>query len=575
MKLVSAISTHVHGVPTAPSPPSTSVFMHAVALVATAVAVAAALGPLCGIAPRKAARPWLAAAVAPAALAGLLTFEPDRISALLAVVLAVATLALPALSARRPAGPIVATLVWLLVAVQATSGERGADRMTGFLYALGATLGVAVATVVVAGETGRQPALPRRLLPWAAGAAVVAGVLRGWINGVRPDGTAWWSSFGQVTVVEVILLVSAMALGLGVVAPDWATRGLARAATVLAGVLVVGALAADAVLASVPAPPAPPIPGVPMLRSLALGAYRLPVFIVPERPGWNLVHLGADSGSAGLDRAHLTQARVRSAATGSWASVWLPAGRSRLWVGYRRAVGSLSVDTGRSAANDRQFTGADGPECASAALGAVLAGSRLPLASCPAQELTSQDAQALRAMVGFVAQRGASTISVVGDGSPRGLLALALLRAAAADYHLTISATGWHPLFVVAGWEGAQATLQEVGSSRIRSEGVYLAPWLLTAPVLTNYASPVIALRFDPSTPAPTRYLTKLSLRFPGESPSSGGYASWRSGNGPTDPPRLFATSLAFVPGEPIGHDHGPAWLPSGTVVAVTGALTG
>jgi hypothetical protein len=314
---------------------------------------------------------------------------------------------------------------------------------------------------------------------------------------------------------------------------------------------------------------------VPLLRYLTLAGQQLPVFVVPQRPGWNLVHVGADEARAGLDRARLTRAGARPGATGSWALVRLPAGRSRLWIGHGGALDSLTVDTGQSRVDSVDLTAADGPECASASLGSVVAGAGGSLSSCPAQQLTPQDAAALRAMVRFVAQRHITTISVAGDRTPRGVQAVAVVRAAAQSYRIAVGTAGWHPLFVVSGWAAAQATLQDVSASRLPSQGSYLAPWLLTGPLLTIPASPLLPLRFDTRQPAPLRYLATLDARFPGETPTAAGYTSWtRARPAPPEPLRIYAAAQLSMPGE-AGHSHQTAgWVPNGTVTAVTGPLT-
>ncbi|HEY6425305.1 MAG TPA: hypothetical protein VIY28_19105 [Pseudonocardiaceae bacterium] len=108
------------------------------------------------------------------------------------------------------------------------------------------------------------------------------------------------------------------------------------------------ALAAGATLAAIPAPPTPGQPGLPLLRMVALAGTAVPVTVVPQRPGWNLVHAAGADGSAsavGLDRTHLTPMAPRPGATGGWALVRLPAGRSTLWVERGGAVEALRLDT--------------------------------------------------------------------------------------------------------------------------------------------------------------------------------------------------------------------------------------
>jgi hypothetical protein len=349
----------------------------------------------------------------------------------------------------------------------------------------------------------------------------------------------------------------------------------ARPAPVVGWAQAAAAAAAVAVALSLVGAPKPPDPGVPMLRQVAVGDATLPVFVTPQAPGWNLVHFGAEDVRAGTGPGALTAARARTGTTGSWALVNLPAGRSRLWIAHGGATGSLKLDTGHTASGP-DVTTDDGPECASAALGAVLAGSRQRAGACPAQGLTGDDAGALRAMVSFVAGRHVAAVSVVSDGSPRGAAARQVVEAAARSAGLPVTAPGDHPLFVLSGWSTADATLRDVAAGRVRAQGSYLAPWLLNGPLLATPSSPLLPLRFDVHDTTPSGYLAALAAAFPGESPTGAGYTAWmRRREVPAGPLRLYAASQLFVPGDQ-GHDHehSASWVPSGTVTAVTGRLT-
>ncbi|MGI5238463.1 hypothetical protein [Dactylosporangium sp. CA-139066] len=449
----------------------------------------------------------------------------------------------------------VRCLALLGVAVAAglsVSGRPGVRRWTIAAAVTGAVAELSAAPSVVSALLAAAVlALP--WLPVRAAAAVGAAAGLGVVLPAAP--------LGPLTVV--------LLAGLGCVALQ-----CARPAPAVGWPQAAAAAGAVAVAVSLAGAPQPPDPGVPMLRTVAVGAGALPVFVTPQAPGWNLVHFGAEDVQAGLDPGALTPARARPGTAGSWALVNLPAGRSRLWIARGGATGSLKLDTGRTPSR-ADVTTDDGPECASAALGAVLAGSRERAGACPAQELTRDDAGALRAMVAFVAGRHAAAVSVVSDGSPRGAAARAVVESAARAAGLPVTGPGEHPLFVLSGWAAADATLRDVGAGRVRAQGSYLAPWLLNGPLLTAPSAPLLPLRFDVHDSTPSGYLAALTAAFPGEAPTGVGYTSWmRRHDVPAGPLRLYAASQLFVPGDQ-GHDHqhSASWVPSGTVTAVTGRL--
>jgi hypothetical protein len=360
----------------------------------------------------------------------------------------------------------------------------------------------------------------------------------------------------------------------------WPSHALLAALETAALLLAVLGLAALDVL---PRPGPRVVPGVPAVGSVSLAGHRVPVLVAPSRPGWNLVHIGFGQASVGTGPGRLVPATVRPGARNAWAPVWLPAGRSRLWIGHAGAVGTLSVDTGR-AGGDRapDLRGPDGPECATAALGRTIAAAAVPLRGCPADRLDPADAAALRAVVRFLAARGATTVGLVADSSPRGTSAAATVTQAARQEHLAVAAPGPAriPLIVVSGWAGADAAIREVGAGHVGALGTYLAPWLLNPELLRTPAGQLIPLRFDTGDPAALAYLTALAARFPDEPPTSTGYLGWKSA-GPADgrEVRLYAaTAQILVPGVAAahgGHGQGAArWLPQGAVTAVTGPLT-
>ncbi|MFG1779645.1 hypothetical protein ACGFIG_24855 [Micromonospora sp. NPDC049048] len=547
-------------------PPAVALFLRIVVLLATPVAVGLALA-----APHttRRVRPALTFTAVAAALCGVLGTEVDPAPVTPVALLAGATLVLPLLLGRPRTLRVAAVATWLLLAVR-VGATAGADqpvieavRVAGLSAAISAA-----ALVAVIGSLRRTGATA---LVAALLAAATATALAGYAAGVRPDRWAPLTWFGRLTVLAVVVVVAALVVAVLVLAhPDAPVRPAG-----VAGAMAALALVVAAVLPLLPPPPPPAVAGVPLLRTVNVGTERLPVLVSPNRPGWNLVQIGSAKASAGTGRTRLTAGTTRPGSTGSWVNVRLPAGASRLWIGKGTATGWLPVDTGHDRVDDARLTGPDGPECASASLGSALTGPARPVSSCPADGLSAEDAEALRAMVGFVAGRGVSAISVVGDDSPRGVRAVAEVRAAAAARGLPVADSGRHPLFVVAGWTGAEAVLRQVAGGGRLAEGSYLAPWLLTGPLLEIPAAPLLALRFDPRQADAARYLRDLDRLFPGAPATAVGYHRYLGDGGRRGELRLYAASALYVPGQG-GHQHGAArsaWVPNGSVVPVTGSL--
>ena len=107
----------------------------------------------------------------------------------------------------------------------------------------------------------------------------------------------------------------------------------------------------------------------------------------------------------------------------------LPAGRSDLVLAAHGDQTSLPLNTG-STPGVSSATGPDGPECADAALGTLVAQQHLPLASCPADALDAADAQALRALVGYLGSRHVTGITIASDDSPRSVRAASQMKSA-------------------------------------------------------------------------------------------------------------------------------------------------
>jgi hypothetical protein len=436
----------------------------------------------------------------------------------------------------------------------------------------GATWGALV--VAASAATLALPALLRRTRPVtaaAAGALILAALA---LYGSPRPATA--------AITVALALTGAFCVG--------ATADLARLKRWAAGsaALCVASGAGLAVTVATTPTTAVPQTGVPVLGAVTLGGHRLPVFVTPGRPGWNLVHVGTDQAAAGTDAARLTAATALPGAEHVWAPVWLAPGPNSVLISHAGATSAVRVEAG-SGASGPDLRGPDGPECASFALGRALAGAHSALRSCPADDLDPADAASLRAVMQFVAARGARSVGLVDDQSPRGRQAAATVRAAAERAGLDVEAPGANrnPLIVVSGWDAAATAVADVNAGRLPAQGTYLAPWLLTAPLLRAPAGQLIPLRFDPGELAPLRYLSALKAAFPGEPATAAGYAGW-SGSRPSGdaaPARLYAASLVYVPGSPplsardnaqaAGHGaHGATrWLPDGAVIPVSGPL--
>jgi hypothetical protein len=379
-------------------------------------------------------------------------------------------------------------------------------------------------------------------------------------------------------------------------------RGFAAMAVASGGVLAAGVLLVPLLVPAAPAAgptTAAATPGVPLARTLDLAGHRVPVLVVPDRPGPNLVSIGAP-GSAGTAIDRMLPGRTLAGSAASWVTVTLPPGRSTLLVSADGATAGLAVDTGATAAaTSSSLLGQDGPECASAVLGALAAGVARPAATCPADSLTAADGAALAATVHFLAARGNRTIALRGDASPRGVAAAALVRTAAARAGVTVVAPGRQacPLLVVAGWSGGGTALRDAAAGRIATVGTYLAPWLLDRSLLGADAGQVVALRFAPRDPQPMRYASALDAVFPGAEPTSDGYSAWLAAQGRSldqQPAQLYSAVEAYVPGTMTGMSDtaamsdmpgmagggsgsdasGPDWLPSGMLVPASGPLT-
>jgi hypothetical protein len=557
----------------------------------------ALLRPLTG--PVNTATRRVVVVAACAAVAGLLQLASSgRAAWWLAIVQALVTLVVafslvapfsmgvPITPGRRIIAAVGGLVVTLTLAVEATVGDGWIEFAAGTGHAAAASVWVAATVIVALADAGTRAALLRRLTPVAvsAGVLVIAtGAVQAWLDGLRLDSATAESLFARVVAGKTALLVGVAVLG------PFGYRRLVRGRPLrgrlvsrlrISAIGLAVALVAGAALAAIDIPPAPPVPGAPLLRSVATGAAPLPVVVVPQRPGWNLVHLGAADTAVGVDSDRLVPATPRPGSAGGWALVRLPAGKGRLWVRQGGRLASLRIDTGRTAAPlTDSIAGPDGPECVSAVLGSLAAGRDTMPDGCPADRLTDRDAASLSALVTFLAGRGVRAVTVLDDPSPRSRAAALVVRAAAARHRLTTPPAAGPDgvVIVVSGWSAGDATLRGVAGGDVPGAGTYLAPWLANARLLAYGSGAVVALRYDPRDPGPLRYARALRDRFGGEAATAAGYEAWLTGAdgawaGPT---HLYAAALvSYLPAQ-FAHDHGArgGWLPGGTITKVTPPL--
>lgn len=566
------------------------------------------------------------ALAAAALLAGVVLIRPragaptECARRLLATIAAAGVLAAVAGVAGELAGPRYLTLVPLLAltAVAAQSGPvwfclpAGAASLVWLCWSaltdsFGAALlmlghvGVAVvwAGAVFASATaepGTRAALVRKLGPLALGAGVLAavtGVLSARSYDVTLDGITI-TDFGTVVVLKSALLVGAGALGLGVrlrvrARPSSRPRRDGVLARLELGVLLT-AIVAGAVLTSLPPPGPPPVAGAPLVRALILDDVTTGLVIAPQRPGLNLVHLMTDRFTEVVVDGRRYQAEPRPGTQGLWAEVRLPAGRSLLEVRQGRQVAAQIVNTG-SGPDQSALSGPDGTECAAAALGAVLGGSRAPLAPCPSESLAPTDAVALHALVALLDKRGVRSLGLITDASPRGAAAEREVRSAARAARLRVFSQGSNggrvdAVIALAGWQVSRSELETLRAGTAPLYGTYLAPWLMQAAlVAAGGGSPLAALPFDPAGPQARDYLSVLRRVGPGESASAAGLLAFLAARGEQPAQRdvlLYAATVGFevmpMSGGPGGSqmDHrgfNATWLGRGALTPVSGPL--
>ncbi|MCT2277861.1 hypothetical protein M3G91_09505 [Micromonospora chalcea] len=550
--------------------PAATGFAALLALAATAATAGLVLlRPLAAPAPRR-----LTATAVTAAVAHLLTLGlGGDAPAAGTLVLAAACLALPGYAGRRTIGVPLALLVsagaGLLALPTATVAEAVAAAGHGVAAAV--LLG-GVATVLGADSARRRVA--HRAAPWmlaAVTAEAAAGAVRLGTDhaALGPEGPGWAGPVRWACLA--VAVAGAVGLGAGLRRRRQPDRTLLRGQAVVLPAVVLVAATATAV--ALPAPPGRP--GAPLLVTVDNGGRGIPLVVAPQRPGWNLVHAGAEGVSVGTRAERLSPAVRLPGATNGWALVHLPPGPSRLHVAYGGRQAVIRLDAGAADTPGPDLRGPDGPECVSAALGALLRDDPQPLSRCPADALTSADREDLDATVAFLAPRAEGALSIVGDSSARSVAAVAAVTDAArrAGLRVVPPGSGRHPTLVVTGWAGAEAALRDTARGPGAAAGTYLASWLLTAAVLRPATGQMLALRFDPRAEPVSRYVAELARRFPGEPATVSGYLAWQGGS-PAGPARMYAAAAVSLPG-PVAHGgHGRSgFLPGGTVTAVTGPL--
>ncbi len=508
----------------------------------------------------------------------------------LSAVLLVAALAVLFRANRWLALPVGVGLV-VLLSVDALQDTAAAGvLMLGHVLVAAVWSGAVLTSATAA--PGTRLAVARRLTPVAVIAAVgasVTGVLSARDRGVSLSGITV-TSFGSVVVLKVALLVLIAALGLGA---RLALRGrsvrlaggLARAEFgAIALTLVVGV-----VLSSLPSPGPPARAGVPLVRTVTMDDAGTGVFVVPQRPGRNLVQVMTDRYTEIRIDGRTYYPQLLPTAEGYWTMVDLPAGRTRLEVRQGREVVQQVLDLG-SVASPAVFDGPQDTECASAALGAALGGSRLPLTSCPSQALSDRDADALRALITYLDGRKVRTLRLVTDVTPRGRAAQATVAAEAKEAGIAVTTVDKaDATLALAGWEAAHRGLADLAKSAPPTYGTFLAPWLLQDPIVAaTGTSPLTPLGFNPDSPAVLDYLIALRRVGPEQSASVAGLAAFLAarkerGLADADPGstvRLFAATSGFeiMPmsgpdGEPMTHPVRFSWLPKGSLTPVTTPL--
>jgi len=276
----------------------------------------------------------------------------------------------------------------------------------------------------------------------------------------------------------------------------------------------------------------------------------------------------------------------RPGAQGLWAAVDLPEGRSDLVISRGASSDEVGVDAGEE--RRRTVSADDGPECAAAALGSLVAERPRPLTACPSDALSTADETALRELVRFLRTQQVTAITLIEDRSPRGSAAAKAVREEADRAGIAVSAEPAvrSALVVTSGWRQAHAaTVRAAKDQRATptyTRGIYLAPWLLSEPIATSVASASVPLRFDPRERAAVDFTVRFGTVFGGQRPTVGAYHEYLHATGVADRSALRVFSVAQVSVMPMDsrQPHGPGmdavgdgpghWITRGTVVPVS-----
>ncbi len=496
---------------------------------------------------------WTAALVtAVADVISLLWLNTNPAFAIGQLVLAVAVPA--TLRWRQPAAYLGFGLLVLLIS-EISLSHMGIEFLadTGYTVGVVAWLGL---TLLAPPSNGRLR--PRPIALTLAIVLALAGVLQIVVSGIGFDRRLYDTGFGLALLVVALLPIVVTALTLALPLPRLYPVG---------ALLVVIAYVAWAALGAIPRPANLPTPGVPLLGEAA----GVPVLVTPQRPGRNLVHL---PDAATVNGVH---AVARPGMNGTWAEVDLPPGRSSLQISRDGTESTLAVDTGSGAARTVD------PECANAALGGLLGGSRLALTSCPSDTLSTEDADSVHKLVDYLKGRKIPAITVVGDGTTRAKAAEDVVRQAGIPVSDTEQPNS--AVVVVAGWSDAATELAKVAVEQTQKPtfvyGVYLAPWLLAAPLLKSVVSSAIPLHFDPRDPRTLAYTVALSNSFPGETGTIGGLDQWLAAQGQRTEPAVRLYASAQVDAMPMDNTmdgmemaYPGQWVPNGTIVPISGPLS-
>ncbi|MER5673539.1 hypothetical protein [Pseudonocardia alni] len=533
-----------------------------------------------------------------------------------------ATVAVPALLAgSRPVLAVVPALAVTALLVLQLAGTPGAAPWFaldgGYAVAGSLAAGAAVHLVTTRTDDDARPARVRVLGIAAGTVGAVLAAVRLAVAGPFSLTDVHGTGFGRAALVTVVapaavatLLLAESVLtrraGHRVRADE--VRDRVRTPAALTAVVAVGAAT---LLAALPAPAPAAVPGQALLRSVDLGTGPLTLAVAPMRPGPILVQLtgagvtvtGPDAtmpaghGETGAPAGYAVRAgdrdvpfTARSGAPGGWALVDLPEGTTSITLTAGGLARSVPVDVGTDRTAPAGATGADGPECLSAAVGRILAGGDPALGPCPSEELTPADARALRGTVRALATQGAPGLAIAGDVSPRSRAAADVVRTAAGAAGLPVRSTPGpdDALVVVSGWQHAATTVRDTARAAQTTPtalgGTYLAPWLLTGGVLAQSPGTLLPLDFGPQEQVPQRYVRTLAAVAPGSAPSLSGLRTWAATTGEayTDPaPALYGAAPVSVPmtadTDGGGHHGAPneaAWFPGGAIVRIGSALS-